>query len=138
MAHFAEIDENNIVTRVLVVNNDILLDENDNEIEQKGIEFLQSIFSGSNWVQGSYNGNFRKYFPEIDYIWDADNDVFYGPQPFNSWTLDTGSFLWESPVTYPSGSVTGSYTGSYQWDEDIYNEDTNDPKILGWVTSSIS
>jgi len=138
MAHFAEIDENNIVTRVLVVNNDILLDENDNEIEQKGIEFLQSIYSGSNWVQGSYNGNFRKYFPEIDYIWDADNDVFYGPQLHNSWTLNTGSFLWEAPIDMPTGDATGSYTGSYQWDEDIYDADTNDPKILGWVTSSIS
>jgi len=138
MAHFAEIDENNIVTRVLVINNDVLLDENDNEIEQKGIEFLQSIFSGSNWVQTSYNGNIRYNFAGVGYTWDSENNAFYTSQPYDSFILNTSSFEYEAPIPYPTGNITGSYTGSYHWDEDIYDADTNDPKILGWVTSSIS
>ena len=70
-------------------------------------------------LRGNYAG--------IGYTYDKTHDAFYAPQPYNSWTLDTGSFLWEAPVDYPTGDATGSYTGSYSWNEDIQN----------WVTGSI-
>lgn len=70
-------------------------------------------------LRGNYAG--------IGYTYDKTHDAFYAPQPYNSWTLNTGSFLWESPVARPTGDATGSYTGSYSWNEDIQN----------WVTGSI-
>jgi hypothetical protein len=70
-------------------------------------------------LRGNYAG--------IGYTYDSALDAFYPPKPFNSWTLNTGSYLWEAPVAYPSGDATGSYTGSYQWSEDNTN----------WVTGSI-
>ena len=126
MAHFAEINENNIVTKVIVVHNNELL-EGDQESEIKGINFCESLYGHRNWVQTSYNNNLRHNFARIGYTWDSENDAFYAPQPYSSWTLDTGSFLWEAPVAYPTGDATGSYTGSYSWNEDQQN----------WVSGSI-
>lgn len=77
MAHFAELDTNNIVLRVLSVDNGILVDENDNETEQKGIEFLKSLFgSETNWVQTSYNGKFRNKYACIGDWYDQENNMF--------------------------------------------------------------
>ena len=70
-------------------------------------------------LRGNYAG--------IGYTYDSTLDAFYAPQPYDSWTLDTGSFLWDAPVEYPTGEATGSYTGSYQWSE----------SELNWVTGSI-
>ena len=78
MAHFAEIGLNNVVERVIVVNNNELLDENGNEVEQKGIDFCKSLFGGT-WVQTSYNGNFRGCFAGKGYTYDSENDVFVPP-----------------------------------------------------------
>lgn len=70
-------------------------------------------------LRGNYAG--------VGYTYDSTLDAFYAPQPYTSWTLDTGSFSWGAPVTYPTGDATGSYTGSYFWSEDNLN----------WVTGSI-
>ena len=69
MAHFAELDENNIVTRAIVVHNNELMD-GETESEVKGVGFCISLFGGSNWVQTSYNGNIRKQFAGIGYTYD--------------------------------------------------------------------
>ena len=69
-------------------------------------------------LRGNYAG--------IGYTYDSTLDAFYPPQPFNSWELNTGSFLWEAPVDYPTGDATGSWTGSWNWEE----------SSLSWVTSS--
>jgi hypothetical protein len=79
MAHFAEIDENNIVTRVIVVHNNELLDENGNESEQKGIDFCVAHYGGT-WIQTSYNNNFRGYYAGEGMIYDSANDVFVTPE----------------------------------------------------------
>lgn len=79
MAHFAQI-ENNVVTRVLVVDNSKLLVDGQ-ESEQKGIEFLQSLFPGTEWVQTSYSASFRANYAGIGYTWDAVNNAFIAPQP---------------------------------------------------------
>lgn len=110
MAHFAKIDENNIVLEVIVVNNDNLI-ENGIELESKGIEFCQSLFGG-NWKQTSYNGNFRKNYAGIGYIYDAERDAFIEPKPFNSWILNEETCKWESPSPMPNDN------SFYVWNED--------------------
>ena len=99
MAHFAEIDENNIVTQVIVVHNNELLD-NEQESETKGIDFCESLFGHRDWVQTSYNGTIRHNFAGKGYTWDSANDAFYAPQPFASWSLNE-DYIWEAPVPYP-------------------------------------
>jgi hypothetical protein len=77
MAHFAELDENNIVIKVLAVNNEKIIDENGNEVEQKGIDFLKGMFGEeTKWIQTSYNGNFRNKYAGIGDSYDQVNDVF--------------------------------------------------------------
>ena len=110
MAHFAQLDDNNIVTQVIVVSNNELLDENGQESEAKGIAFCQSLFGG-NWKQTSYNGNFRKHYAGIGYIYDSERDAFISPKPFASWILNEDTCYWEPPVSMPTDGK------SYQWDE---------------------
>ena len=113
MAHFAEINENNIVTKVIVVhNNELLL--NGEESEVKGMDFCESLFGHRNWVQTSYNGNIRYNFAGVGYTWDSENDAFYAPQPYASWSLDE-NFIWQAPVPYPEDA---SPEKIYEWDED--------------------
>lgn len=109
MAHFAQIDDNNTVTQVIVVNNNELLVDGI-ESEAKGIEFCQSLFGGS-WVQTSYNGNSRKQYASIGFTYDLVNDVFVVPQPFPSWTLDE-NFDWQAPILMPTDDKT------YAWNEE--------------------
>lgn len=79
MAHFAQLDENNVVMQVIVVSNDELMD-NGVESEAKGIAFCQSLFGADvRWIQTSYNGNFRGVYAGIGYTYDADKDVFVAP-----------------------------------------------------------
>jgi hypothetical protein len=116
MAHFAKLDENNIVLEVHVVHNNELLDENGEESEQKGINFL-TIWSGgyAMWKQTSYNGTFRKNYAGIGFTYDPDHDAFIPPKPFNSWVLNEDTCIWESPVPYPSDDKR------YVWDEETVN-----------------
>lgn len=110
MAHFAQLDENNLVIQVIVVDNNELM-ENSDESEAKGIAFCQSLFPNTNWVQTSYNANFRKNYAGIGYAYDAVLDGFIPPQPYPSWTVNPDTCQWEAPVSYP---IDG---GSYVWDE---------------------
>lgn len=110
MAHFAEIDEAGIVLRVVVVSNAELLD-NGVENEQRGVEFLQSLYGGGAWKQTSYNGNRRKNYAGVGYTYDAARDAFVPPQPFSSWVLDESTCQWLPPVPMPQDG------NQYQWDE---------------------
>jgi hypothetical protein len=109
MAHFAKLDSDNIVTQVVVVNNDILL-ENGTESEQKGIDFLTRLFGAATWKQTSYNGSIRKNYAGVGYKYDSAKDAFISPQPFASWTLNETTCTWESPVPMPTDGV-------YNWDD---------------------
>lgn len=80
MAHFAEIDQNNTVLRVIVVANKDTSDENGNEVEQIGLNFCSKLLGG-NWVQTSYNSNFRGKYAGIGDIYDPVNDIFISPTP---------------------------------------------------------
>lgn len=116
MAHFAQIDNNNIVTQVIVVANEELLD-NGVESEVKGVAFCQSLFGG-NWKQTSYNGNIRKNYAGIGYTFDAGRDAFIAPQPFASWVLDESTCRWEAPVPYPTDGKMYSWNeATLSWDE---------------------
>lgn len=112
MAHFAQIDENNIVQQVIVVNNtDCIVDGV--EQEDAGVQFCKSIFgSNTNWKQTSYNANMRKNYAGIGYKYDLQRDAFIPPKPFGSWLLNENTCLWESPVHYPNDG------NNYYWDED--------------------
>ena len=101
MAHFAELDENNIVQRVIVVANEKTADEEGNENEEIGIYFCKTLFGAETmWKQTSYNWNFRKQYAGIGFTYDVANDVFIRPKPYDSWTLDE-DFDWQSPVEKP-------------------------------------
>lgn len=81
MAHFAELDENNNVTRVVVINNADLLDEHGNENEELGIQVCRNIFGEqTNWVQTSYNSRFREKYAGIGDKYDPSADVFFNPK----------------------------------------------------------
>ena len=99
MAHFAKLDENNIVLEVHVVNNDALDPNNE---EASGIAFLTEWSGGySNWKQTSYNGTFRKRYAGKGNKYDPDFDVFITPSPFPSWKLNYTTFEWEAPIAKP-------------------------------------
>ena len=111
MAHFAKLDESNVVLEVNVVDN-IWLMQDGVESEAKGIEFLVDWSGGySNWKQTSYNGKIRKNYAGIGYKYDSQRDAFIPPQPFPSWVLNEDTCLWDAPTPYPTD---GQF---YQWDE---------------------
>jgi hypothetical protein len=94
MAHFAWLNDDNIVTFVSVVNNVDLLDNDGNESEAVGIVYLTSVHGeGKVWKQTSYNGNFRGTYAGIGYTYDATNDVFI-PQ---GWTYDAATDTFTPP-----------------------------------------
>ncbi len=97
MSHFAKIDSDNIVTQVIVAEQD----------------FINSGLVGDSflWVQTSYNNNFRKQFAGVGYTYDKVNDVFIKPQPYASWILDA-SFDWQPPTAMPDDDKM------YNWNED--------------------
>jgi len=112
MAHFAKLDENNVVLEVNAVHNNELLDENGQESEAKGIEFLTTWSGGySNWKQTSYNASIRKNYAGIGFTYDAVRDAFISPQLYPSWTLNESTCQWNPPVAYPNDG------NSYTWDE---------------------
>jgi len=143
MAHFAELDNNNTVLRVIVVNNAVII-ENGIESEQKGIDFCKSLYGqNTNWKKTSYNTvegiyytpnseqfsfivhpdqskSFRKNYAGPGFKYDQNLDAFITPQPYPSWILDTNKGVWNAPVAYPSdmGSINDEgKTTVYTWDE---------------------
>jgi hypothetical protein len=103
MAHWAEVDENNIVLRVLVGDNN---DPNGDE----GYQWLLDNLGGS-WIKTSYNNNIRKNYAAIGFSYDQQLDAFIPPKPFDSWTLDEETCQWQPPISYPTDGF------SYSWNE---------------------
>jgi hypothetical protein len=112
MAHFAKLDSNNIVLEVNVVNNEVLDPSNE---EDSGIAFLTEWSGGySNWKQTSYNGTIRKNYCGIGFTYDPVRDAFIAPKPFDSWSLNEETCLWEAPVAMPADSNYKYYV----WNEE--------------------
>ena len=133
MAHFAKLDANNIVTQVIVVNNDDATDSSGVESEAIGVAFCQKLLgSGTTWKQSSYNGNFRgnyagvgmTYMSGVRTLGVASTDVFINQQPFASWTVGINTATWYPPS--PPGDAPALTTAEknankyYAWNESNY------------------
>lgn len=131
MAHFAQLDENNLVTQVIVINNENTCDFKGVEVEEIGIGFCKKLFgSNTNWKQTSYNGNFRVRYAGIGYSYNEVLDAFIPPKPFPSWILNTNTADWESPLgPAPTSDDPEAEPVYYYWDEDAYQADNT----TGWV-----
>ncbi len=110
MAHFAQLNEENLVTQVIVVANQDTTDDTGTENEAVGAAFCANLLGGT-WKQTSYNANIRKNYAGIGYKYDATLDAFIPPQPFESWTLNEETAQWEAPTPYPDDGKR------YSWDE---------------------
>tara|TARA_Y100001951_G_C11280537_1_gene265045 strand:- start:663 stop:1016 length:354 start_codon:yes stop_codon:yes gene_type:complete len=116
MAYFAELDKNNIVLRVVII---------DDKHEQEGIEWCENFFNGGTWLQTSYTGSIRKNYAGIGHIYDPELDAFYIPQPYPSWKLDSNC-QWQPPVSYPTLEKPGKQKA-------VWNESK-----INWVITDIS
>ena len=131
MAHFAKLDENNVVTQVIVVDNkDITDPHTGQEDEILGIAFCKKLLGG-NWKQTSYNNNMRVRYAGIGYSYNATLDAFVPPQPYASWTLDSETADWVSPLGAAPALTDAEVEANsfYRWDEDAYQADNT----TGWV-----
>ena len=143
MAHFAQLDDNNVVTQVIVVGNSDTSDVNGVESENIGVAFCQSLLGAeTNWKQTSYNSNMRgnyagigmKYMTGVATLGVGSTDVFIAEQPHASWTISTTEARWVSPLgdapTLTDDQVAaGSY---YTWDESAYQADNS----TGWTLTT--
>jgi len=112
MAHFAQLNEESIVSQVIVVNNDTIENLPFPESEPVGIAFCQSLFGADTvWKQTSYNSSFRFHYAGIGFTYDNVLDAFIAPKPYPSWLLDTTTCDWKAPVPYPTDGK------EYYWDE---------------------
>ena len=117
MAHFAELNESNIVLRVCVVDNKYVPSDK----HADGETWCVNFWSGT-WKQTSYNNNFRKQYAGIGDTYDAAKDKFIKQQPYASWALD-GSDDWQAPIAQPDDGKI------YEWDESVYQGNNTE----GWI-----
>ena len=117
MAHFCELDSNNVVLRVIVVSNADTSTAQGEEKESIGIAFCERLLGGT-WVKTSYNGNIRKNYAGIGYTYDKDRDAFIPPKPYASWVLNETTCLWNAPMPYPTDVGTPEAPKMYTWNEE--------------------
>ena len=136
MAHFAQLDGDNIVTQVIVVSNDDTSDSGGVETESIGVAFCQKLLGAStNWKQTSYNGNMRGNYAGIGYTYMSNvatlgvgsTDIFISPQPYASWTVGVGTATWypptnpgDAPALTSDEQAANKY---YVWNESNYQAD---------------
>ena len=147
MAHYAELDINNKVIRVLTAcNQDIAT--HGGELSEEAANYFGTYtpFSenGVKWVQTSYNNNFRKQYAGIGYTFDSTKNKFIAPQPFASWSLDSNDD-WQAPVAYPTVTTYGDNVKYFiSWDEsnlrwigkdDQQNTFAWSPNTLSWIAT---
>jgi hypothetical protein len=148
MAHFAQLDDNNIVTQVIVVGNDDTSDSNGVEVESIGVAFCQKLLGAeTNWKQTSYNNNMRGNYAGVGFTYMSNvatlgvgaTDIFITQQPYGSWGISTTVPEWVSPLgDVPGVTTTQAAAGLfYEWDEAAYQADTNNPKTVGWALTSL-
>jgi hypothetical protein len=110
MAHFAELDSDNVVLRVIVVANADTSSADGTEKEYIGQAFCERMLGGT-WKQTSYNGNIRKNYAGVGFTYDSQRDAFIEPKPYTSWTLNETTCRWEAPTPMPTDDKR------YLWDE---------------------
>jgi len=145
MAHFAQLDGDNIVTQVIVVSNDDTSDSNGVETESIGVAFCQKLLGAStNWKQTSYNANMRGNYAGIGYTYMSNvatlgvgsTDIFISPQPYASWTVGVGTATWypptnpgDAPALTSDEQAANKY---YVWNESNYQADP----ATAWVLTT--
>ena len=145
MAHFAQLDGNNVVTQVIVVGNDDTSDNNGVEVESIGVAFCQKLLGAeTNWKQTSYNGNMRGNYAGIGYTYMTNvatlgvgsTDIFIGQKPYASWTVGIATATWyppanpgEAPALTDEQTAAGKY---YVWNESNYQSDP----ATAWVLTT--
>jgi len=115
MAHYAQLDENNVVIWVTPVDNSLIMDENGVEQEELGIQHILNTIPGAEnytWKQTSYHSNFRHQYAGIGDFYNEDLDAFMGKKPYDSWILNETTVQWEPPIPYPEDGA------DYVWDEE--------------------
>ncbi len=142
MAHFAQLDDNNVVTQVIVVSNDDTSDSNGTETESIGVAFCQKLLGAdTNWKQTSYNGNMRGNYAGIGYTYMSNvatlgvgsTDIFISQQPYASWTVGVNTAQWYAPIPEPALTDDQIAAGSYyEWDESAYQADNT----TGWTLTT--
>ena len=152
MAHFAQLDDKNIVTQVIVVGDVDTADNNGNEVESIGVSFCQKLLGESTiWKQtsytaiggtgfrGTYAGIGMTYMSNVATMGVGSTDVFIHQQPFASWSIGVGTARWYAPIDGPPVLTDSEKAAnkSYFWDEAAYQADTNDPKTVGWALTTI-
>lgn len=132
MAHFAQLDENNVVIQVIVINDRDCCDDNGIENEDVGIAFCQQLLGeDTRWKQTSYNRNMRVHYAGIGMRYNEDLDAFVHESPFPSWVLDSATANWVSPLG-PEPTLTEEEINNnkyYTWDETLYQSDNTQ----GWI-----
>ena len=142
MAHFAQLDSNNVVTQVIVVGNDDTTDANGVEVESIGIAFCHKLLgSDTNWKQTSYNNNMRgnyagigmTYMENVATLGVGSTDIFISQQPYSSWTIGVSTATWYAPIPEPTLTDDQRSAGSiYTWDESAYQADNT----TGWTLTT--
>ena len=145
MAHFAQLDENNVVTQVIVVSNDDTSDSNGVETESIGVAFCQKLLGAeTNWKQTSYNENMRGNYAGIGYTYMENvatlgvgsTDIFIAPQPHASWTVGVATASWYPPAnpgSQPALTDEEREAGKYYvWNESNYQSDP----ATAWVLTT--
>ena len=145
MAHFAQLDGDNIVTQVIVVSNDDTSDSNGVEVESIGVAFCQKLLGAStNWKQTSYNGNMRGNYAGIGYTYMSNvatlgvgsTDIFISQKPHNSWSVGVTTATWYPPTNpgdAPALTEDERTAGkSYVWNESNYQADP----ATAWVLTT--
>jgi len=123
MAHYALINNNNIVERVITgVDENVTQTDLDGTVVGGSSEAWENFYSSLPWFEDlyckrtSYNNNIRKQFAGIGYTYDAVNDVFVAPQPYPSWSLDN-NFDWQPPTPKPADGFWMWFEPNQQWVE---------------------
>lgn len=111
MPYYAQIDDSGLVIRVVSIAESNALDENGQEDEAIGAEFVRRVVGDGLWIRTSYNGRIRKQYAGPGFTYNSEHDVFIAPSPFPSWVLDD-QFDWQAPVPYPTDGR------HYYWDEE--------------------
>jgi hypothetical protein len=118
MAHYAKVTDG-IVTKVIVAEADFF----DNFVDDTPGQWIQTSYNTRGGVHALGGTPLRKNYAGVGFTYDANKDAFIPPNPYNSWTLNDDTCLWEAPLTYPTDGKL------YQWDEDAYQADNT----TGWV-----
>ena len=145
MAHFAQLDDNNVVTQVIVVSNDDTSDINGTEVESIGVSFCQKLLGAdTNWKQTSYNNNMRGNYAGIGYTYMSNvatlgvgsTDIFINQQPYASWVVGVNTAQWYPPANPGAApALTAEEEAAnkyYVWNESNYQSDP----ATAWVLTT--